>query len=90
MDASACQTVYTCTVYIPHLTPRQLPPACSALEGSTLPAEVLHGSPKMCACWPLQVSFLRSNLILRVLPKQFGQTKDKKDIQLEAMIDYIR
>ena len=44
----------------------------------------------MCACLPLQVSFFRSNLILRVLPKQFGQTKDKKDVQLEAMIDYIR
>eukprot|EP00891_Asterochloris_glomerata_P002950 jgi/Astpho2/2950/gw1.00050.55.1_t len=41
-------------------------------------------------CRYFQVSFFRSNLILRVLPKQFGQTKDKKDIQLEAMIDYIR
>ena len=70
--------------------PGHLAAACSTLEGSTLQAEAHSGSPQVCACRPLQVSFFRSNLVLRVLPKQFGQTKDKKDIQLEAMIDYIR
>ncbi len=37
----------------------------------------------------MQVSFYRSNLFLKVLPKAKGKNEEGNDIQLEAMIDYI-
>ncbi len=37
----------------------------------------------------MQVSFYRSNLFLKILPKAKGQNEEGNDIQLEAMIDYI-
>ncbi len=40
-------------------------------------------------CCKMQVSFYRSNLFLKVLPKAKGKNEEGNDIQLEAMIDYI-
>ena len=37
----------------------------------------------------MQVSFYRSNLFLKVLPKAKGKNEEGNDIQLEAMIDHI-
>lgn len=46
-------------------------------------------------CWLIQVmtwmqvSFYRSNLFLKVVPKAKGQDEEGNDIQLESMIEYI-
>lgn len=37
----------------------------------------------------MQVSFYRSNLFLKVVPKAKGQDEEGNDIQLESMIEYI-
>lgn len=37
----------------------------------------------------MQVSFYRSNLFLKVVPKAKGQDEEGNDIQLEGMIEYI-
>ena len=38
----------------------------------------------------MQVSFFRSNLMLRVVAKPKGQTADGKPADLEALVNYIR
>ena len=38
----------------------------------------------------MQVSFFRGNLMLRVVAKPKGQTKDGKPADLEALVNYIR
>ncbi len=40
--------------------------------------------------WWMQVSFFRSNLMLRVVPKPTGKTPDGKPADLEALVNYIR
>ncbi len=38
----------------------------------------------------IQVSFFRSNLMLRVVAKPKGHTADGKPADLEALVNYIR
>lgn len=38
----------------------------------------------------MQVSFFRSNLMLKVVPKPTGKTPDGNPADLEALVNYIR
>ena len=38
----------------------------------------------------MQVSFFRGNLMLRVVAKPKGQTKDGKPTDLEALVNYVK
>ncbi|KAA6428957.1 MAG: ATP-dependent DNA helicase Q-like 1-like, partial [Trebouxia sp. A1-2] len=69
---------------------------CSGLPVMALTAtatskviEDIIKSLKIPRCQRFQVSFYRSNLFLKVLPKAKGKNEEGNDIQLEAMIDYI-
>ena len=50
----------------------------------------VHCSGSMAIFARVQVSFFRSNLMLRVVPKPTGKSSEGNPADLEALVNYIR
>jgi hypothetical protein len=59
------------------------------IEQALMCTQMACGTGPTCVAG-IQVSFFRSNLMLRVVAKPKGHTADGKPADLEALVNYIR